>query len=123
MFYSLDLSEKITMNNSDYYLRIRTCNTQNPVVLFLHGGCGASDRPFIMKRQSPLAEYCTVVAKEYSLKTMLNYVKAKAIGIQKVTYRDVGISRKNSEYSMLKNSFNATKSVTKILLRPLSICA
>ncbi len=60
--YLIDTSEKVMINGSEYYLRIRSQNALNPVVLFLHGGCGAADRPFIMKWNSPLAEKCTVVA-------------------------------------------------------------
>lgn len=59
--YVLDTSEIVNCN-SYYYLRIRTENLLNPVVLFLHGGCGAADRPFIMKWQSPLASVCTLVS-------------------------------------------------------------
>lgn len=47
--YLIDSAEKVNINNNDYYLRFRSQNSSNPVVLFLHGGCGAADRPFIMK--------------------------------------------------------------------------
>lgn len=60
--YVLDTSEIVNCNSNYYYLRIRTENLLNPVVLFLHGGCGAADRPFIMKWQSPLASICTLVS-------------------------------------------------------------
>lgn len=59
--YPYDLSEKIYIEDTDYYLRFRSQDISNPVVLFLHGGCGAADRPFIIKWQSPLAKYCTIV--------------------------------------------------------------
>lgn len=62
MHYLIDTSEKINVNKNDYYIRIRSQNKENPVVLFLHGGCGAADRPFIMKWQSPLADKCTIVS-------------------------------------------------------------
>ncbi len=60
--YVLDTKEKITINQNDYFLRFRSQNLSNPVVLFLHGGCGAADRAFIMKWQSPLAKFCTIVS-------------------------------------------------------------
>lgn len=62
MKYLIDTSEKVSVNGSNYFLRIRSQDISNPVVLFLHGGCGAADRPFIMKWNSPLAEYATIVA-------------------------------------------------------------
>ena len=60
--YLIDTSEKINIDSNDYYLRFRSQNLSNPVVLFLHGGCGAADRPFIMKWNSELADYATIVA-------------------------------------------------------------
>lgn len=62
MKYQLDVSEKINVKNNDYYIRIRTTDENNPVVLFLHGGCGAADRPFIMKWNSQLANVATIVS-------------------------------------------------------------
>lgn len=60
--YLIDTAEKITANGQTYYIRIRSQDASNPVVLFLHGGCGAADRPFIMKWNSPLAKKCTIVS-------------------------------------------------------------
>lgn len=60
--YAIDTSEKVSYNGNDYFLRIRTENADNPVVLFLHGGCGSPDRAQVMKFQSPLADKFTVVA-------------------------------------------------------------
>lgn len=59
--YAIDTAEKINYNGFDYYLRIRTNDERNPVVLFLHGGCGSPDRAQVMKYQSPLAEKFTLV--------------------------------------------------------------
>lgn len=59
--YKYDSAERVNIDGADYFLRIRSQDTSNPVVLFLHGGCGAADRPFIMKWNSPLAEKCTIV--------------------------------------------------------------
>jgi len=60
--YKLDEAIAIRYNNETYHLRIRSNNESNPVVLFLHGGAGSPDRPWIMKYQSPLADLCTMVA-------------------------------------------------------------
>ena len=61
MEFAIDKSETINFNSSKYYLRIRTCDENNPVVLFLHGGCGSPDRAQVMECQSPLAEKFTLV--------------------------------------------------------------
>lgn len=60
--YKYDSAEKIYIVDTNYYLRFRSQDISNPVILFLHGGCGAADRPFIMKWNSDLAEYCTIVS-------------------------------------------------------------
>ena len=60
--YAIDSSEKIDYKNNSYYLRIRSLDENNPVVLFLHGGCGSPDRAQVMKYQSPLADKFTLVA-------------------------------------------------------------
>ena len=60
--YKIDAAEAIRYNNETYYLRIRSNDENNPVVLFLHGGAGSPDRAFVMKYQSPLADICTIVA-------------------------------------------------------------
>ena len=62
MRYAIDVAEAITQDNKKYYLRIRTADITNPVVLFLHGGCGSPDRGQIMRYQSPLADKFTLVA-------------------------------------------------------------
>ena len=84
--YKYDSSEKVHIDDTDYYLRFRSQNTSNPVVLFLHGGCGAADRPFIMNWNSELAEYCTMVCWDqrgaglaYNRKTAKNEVLTKEL--------------------------------------------
>jgi len=62
MNYAIDTKEKISYKGNDYFLRIRSLNENNPVVLFLHGGCGSPDRAQVMKFQSPLANRFTIVA-------------------------------------------------------------
>jgi len=60
--YKIDVAEAVIVNGETYYLRIRSNNLDGPVALFLHGGCGSADRPWVMKYQSPLAAHCTIVA-------------------------------------------------------------
>lgn len=87
--YFIDTAEKIAVNGQAYYIRIRSQDASNPVVLFLHGGCGAADRPFIMKWNSPLSEKCTLVAWDqrgagiaYSAKTAKTEVLTKELYIE-----------------------------------------
>lgn len=61
MNYLIDEKEKIQYDNYTYYLRIRSQNVENPVVLFLHGGCGSPDRAQVLKYQSTLSEKFTLV--------------------------------------------------------------
>lgn len=60
--YAIDSKENISYAGQKYPLRIRTVDEDNPVVLFLHGGCGSPDRAHMLKYQSPLAEKFTLVA-------------------------------------------------------------
>ncbi len=60
--YAVDSKETIEFNEQNYYLRILSANVNNPVVLFLHGGCGSPDRAHMIKYQSPLAKEFTLVA-------------------------------------------------------------
>jgi len=60
--YLLDSREKIVVENKNFFLRIRSTNLNNPVVLFLHGGPGNPNRHAIMKNLSVLCDICTIVA-------------------------------------------------------------
>ena len=60
--YALDEKICIEYNGNKYYLRIRSMDINNPVVLFLHGGPGCPDRAQTMHYQSPLADNFTLVA-------------------------------------------------------------
>ena len=75
--YALDSKEAVSYNGKKFYLRIRAANEGNPVVLFLHGGCGSPDRAQMIKYQSPLAENFTLVAWDQS-GSGLAYDKTKA---------------------------------------------
>jgi Predicted hydrolases or acyltransferases (alpha/beta hydrolase superfamily) len=79
--YALDLKETLLLGGERQHIRIRGTDTANPVLLFLHGGPGVSDRHWVLKYQSSLAEVCTMVcwdqrgsgksySKELAAKTM-----------------------------------------------------
>ena len=87
--YAIDSSEKITYKNQAYHLRIRTCDINNPVVLFLHGGCGSPDRAQMIKFQSPLADKFTLVAWDqrgagvaYDKKEAKSFVLTKEVYVE-----------------------------------------
>ena len=60
--YGIDRKEVADVDGEKYYLRIRGKDIKNPVVLFLHGGCGSPDRAHMLRFQSPLAEKFILVA-------------------------------------------------------------
>lgn len=59
--YTIDTREAIEVNGTRLHIRIRSCDADKPVVLFLHGGPGVCDRHWVLKYQSALAEVCTMV--------------------------------------------------------------
>lgn len=106
MKYLIDTSEKVSINGSNYFLRIRSQNASNPVVLFLHGGCGAADRPFIMKWNSHLAEFATIVAWDQRGAGMAyNRKTAKT----EVLTKDLYISDLHNVVLYLKERFSKNK--------------
>ncbi len=89
MKYEIDEKIKIRYCESDYYLRIRSCDASNPVVLFLHGGCGSPDRAQVIKYQSPLAKHFTLIAWDqrgaglaYSKKEAKNLTLTKELYVE-----------------------------------------
>lgn len=85
--YAIDASKKIEYNKQTYYLRIRTCDANNPVVLFLHGGCGSPDRAQVMKYQSPLADKFTLVAwDQRGAGIAYDKIEAKTLTLTKEIY-------------------------------------
>jgi pimeloyl-ACP methyl ester carboxylesterase len=59
--FPIDEHLKVPVNGTTLDLRIRGTNTNNPVVLFLHGGPGICDRHFVLRDQAPLTDVCTLV--------------------------------------------------------------
>lgn len=106
MLYALDKSEIVSINSTKYYLRIRTCNTDNPVVLFLHGGCGSPDRAQVMKYQSPLATNFTLVAfDQRGSGYAYNKKEAKTLDLTKEIY----LNDVHNVVDYLKQKFNKQK--------------
>lgn len=106
MLYALDKSEIVSINSTKYYLRIRTCNPDNPVVLFLHGGCGSPDRAQVMKYQSPLATNFTLVAfDQRGSGYAYNKKEAKSLDLTKEIY----VNDVHNVVDYLKQKFNKQK--------------
>ncbi|MCL2491580.1 MAG: alpha/beta hydrolase [Coriobacteriia bacterium] len=59
--YPLDYQVVVTLGGYPQHIRVRGTDADNPVLLFLHGGPGVSDRHWVIKDQSDLAEVCTMV--------------------------------------------------------------
>lgn len=51
----------VNYKDKNFHLRIMCIDKKNPVVLFLHGGCGCPDRAQVMKNQKSLAARFTLV--------------------------------------------------------------
>ena len=104
--FLIDTKEKVIANKNEYYIRIRSQNEVNPVVLFLHGGCGAADRPFIIKWQSSLANNCTIVSwDQRGAGLAYNNKMAKTETLTKVLY----IDDLHNVVNYLKERFNKDK--------------
>jgi len=59
--YAIDKRETACVNGQTYDLRIRSTNESNPVLLYLHGGPGGTDRGIALEYLTPLASVCTLV--------------------------------------------------------------
>jgi pimeloyl-ACP methyl ester carboxylesterase len=59
--YALDIKEVVTLGGVQQHIRIRGTNESNPLLLFLHGGPGVSDRHWVLKNQSGLSDVCTLI--------------------------------------------------------------
>lgn len=106
MKYSIDEKSTIIWDKNKYYLRIRSCNKDNPIVLFLHGGCGSPDRAQVMKYQSTLAKDFTLVCWDQR-GAGLAYDKheAKTLTLTKELY----VEDAHNVVSYLKNRFHKNK--------------
>ena len=58
---AVDLAETAGINACLQNIRIRTRSLSYPVLLFLHGGPGVTDRHLVLKSCEPLTDCCTLV--------------------------------------------------------------
>lgn len=106
MEYAIDRAEKIEFEGNNYYIRVKSANESNPVVLFLHGGCGSPDRAQIMKFQSPLADRFTLVAwDQRGTGLAYNAKEARKLTVTK----DVYVEDAHNVVLYLKKRFNKEK--------------
>lgn len=61
MPYAIDDKFKLELGGVKQAIRIRSCDSALPVLLFLHGGPGVCDRQWVLHEQEPLAQICTLV--------------------------------------------------------------
>ncbi|MCI5048691.1 MAG: alpha/beta hydrolase [Aquisalinus sp.] len=57
----IDAAEHVTIGGIDQYIRIRSRDADNPVMLDLHGGPGFPQSPWTYRYLRPLTEYFTLV--------------------------------------------------------------
>lgn len=106
MDYAIDISEAIRYNANKYYIRIRSCDETNPIVLYLHGGCGSPDRAQVMKYKSPLADKFTLVAFDQR-GSGLAYDKHEARSLDLT--REIYVEDVHNVVEYLKQRFNKQK--------------
>ena len=77
-------SQYLEINNTKQYVLIRSVDINNPVVLFLHGGPGATETSMLRKHNSELEKHFTVVywdqrnaGKSYDKKFPKEEIKVK----------------------------------------------
>lgn len=91
---------------STYYIRIRTMDVANQIVLFLHGGCGSPDRGQVMKYQSALADKFTIVAwDQRGAGLAYNKKETKSLTLTKEIY----VEDAHNVVCYLKKRFNKDK--------------
>ncbi|MCI5044214.1 MAG: hypothetical protein MRY72_05900, partial [Aquisalinus sp.] len=59
--HGIDVAEYVTIGGIDQYVRIRSRDADNPVMLDLHGGPGFPQSPWTFRYLRPLTEYFTLV--------------------------------------------------------------
>ena len=62
MAYAIDEIRKVPLGGVRQKIHIRGEKLENPVLLFLHGGPGISNRDGVMTRDSDLCDAFTIVA-------------------------------------------------------------
>lgn len=51
----------VTINGAEHSFLIRGASTENPIILFVHGGPGCSEIPYVVKYQKELESFFTIV--------------------------------------------------------------
>ncbi|REK77566.1 alpha/beta fold hydrolase [Paenibacillus paeoniae] len=58
---SISVLESLTVNEAEHTVMIRGENRDNPILLFVHGGPGSSEIPYVRKYQDLLEKHFTIV--------------------------------------------------------------
>ncbi|MEK4661401.1 alpha/beta hydrolase [Priestia sp. FSL H7-0729] len=58
---SISMLEQIEINGAGHEVMIRGVNRSNPILIFVHGGPGCSEIPYVRKYQQELEQHFTVV--------------------------------------------------------------
>ncbi|PAD66760.1 alpha/beta hydrolase [Bacillus sp. 7586-K] len=58
---SIAILEKVKINDSELEVMIRGVDKTNPIIIFVHGGPGCSEIPYVRKYQDILEEHFTIV--------------------------------------------------------------
>lgn len=58
---SISVLEQVKINGTDHEIMIRGKNKNNPVIIFVHGGPGCSEIPYVIKYQDLLEDNFTIV--------------------------------------------------------------
>ena len=93
--------EYVNINNSKQNILTMSTNRDNPVLLIIHGGAGSPDRPLVLKYNSELAEYYTVVCWDQR-GSGLSYTN------EKLTI-DIMLNDLKSIVEFLRNRYNQNK--------------
>ena len=52
---------QVKMNGTKHEIMIRGANASNPIIIFVHGGPGSSEIPYVRKYQEELEQHFTIV--------------------------------------------------------------
>ncbi len=58
---SIAILEQVEINGTDLEVMIRGTDKRNPIIIFVHGGPGCSEIPYVRKYQDILEEHFTIV--------------------------------------------------------------
>jgi len=58
---SISMLSQLPINGTDHEVMIRGANRSNPIIIFVHGGPGCSEIPYVRKYQKELEQHYTIV--------------------------------------------------------------